>query len=345
MPSTVPLIWKPSATSTTDGDPSSDGVTAMQFSADGRFLAVGSGCSVEIWDIRENTTNSFHVGAASTGIRCLQWFRHCYAIVTGHEGGGMYHTFLSSAGPCLSGFCAEGHHYPIKAISLWEDTFLAAATNRSVQIWELLNNKTWALRGILPESPTIGVPTSSLEEVSQSIYWFSGQEFLVSYEGISVVYSWADTRTPQLTQLPACFIPRSHQLNRSRHLPVSKAVFCMEDTVIGGSSGKCFLWDLSGRRLADLICPEFGDKTISSVASAYDYSFAIPRLATATDCRRNSQIILWDTVEDTTDGSGEIAVDGGARPASNARDFLSREGFYGIVVAIPIIIYAIFTLL
>ncbi|KAK7442952.1 hypothetical protein VKT23_015896 [Stygiomarasmius scandens] len=390
------LVWKPSATIVTDGDPGSDGVTAMQFSADGRFLAVGSGCSVEIWDVREDIiTNSFHVGGATTSVRCLQWFRHCYALVTGHDDGGMYSTTLLATGPSLSGFRADGHHSTIKAISLWEDVVLAAATSRSVQIWELINNQTWTMRGTLPASPAIGPSTPTPEQVSQSIHWLSGQEVLVSYEGLSVarfgircygpleaellgvhrmaglvndiclptknilvcdsvlnqyqLYSWADLRTTQLSPLPASFVPRSRQFNRA--LPVSKAVFCTEDTVVGGSGGKCLLWDLSGRRLADLTCPEYGDRTISSVSCAYDYSLDKPRLATAIDGGRNNTIILWETVEDKEDIVHEDAIGPAAdhttpSPVDIRQNWrhLNREQFSLVILVVSIIFYVLMSM-
>ncbi|KAK7446056.1 hypothetical protein VKT23_014679 [Stygiomarasmius scandens] len=147
------------------------------------------------------------------------------------------------------------------------------------------------------------------------------------------IYNWGAAHTAQLVPAPTSLSPRSRQLNEN--LPVTKAIFCTLDSVVGGSKGKAFLWNTEGRRLADLLTPDDGDSVVSDVACGYDYSLATPRLATAIDSGRTNKITLWEAV-----GAEEARTI--EEPGSSASSrFPDMNIAFTAVAAIPAVLYLV----
>ncbi|KAK7434763.1 hypothetical protein VKT23_020041 [Stygiomarasmius scandens] len=201
------------------------------------------------------------------------------------------------------------------------------------QSWNLLNH--------LPPPPPVGHASPTNAQVSQSLYWLNEQELLVSYEDVAVIryqienfhplqvnivsansmggiidvcfatkniltreshsntfklYTYNDALSPQLV---TTFTPQSRVLNRS--LPVSDAIFCTTDTVIGSSTGRLFLWDLSGSRIATLVVPDASQGLVRTIACGYDYALQCGRMATTVERKLAGEVTLWSTSEEPED--------------------------------------------
>ncbi|KAK7436453.1 hypothetical protein VKT23_019166 [Stygiomarasmius scandens] len=130
------------------------------------------------------------------------------------------------------------------------------------------------------------------------------------------LYTYAEALSLRLL---GTFTPRSHVLNRA--LLAYEAVFCMVDTVLGSSSGRIFLWDLAGSRIATLLLPIADQATlVRTVTCKYDYASQCGRLATATE----NCITLWITSEEqeetTTVDESNASEDDGSGPAPEQLD-------------------------
>ncbi|KAF5343764.1 hypothetical protein D9758_015354 [Tetrapyrgos nigripes] len=337
------LIWQPTSSITLRPDQYSDGISAMAFSVDGRFLAVASGRRTEIWNTRDESTAPCQTYIASTNTHCLLWFRDGHAFVTGHDGGRLYHNVFSDQGPVSNGFRQQGFYGKIKSMSIWRDALLLAAAEGQVQVWELESvseGYRWNLLGLLPNPPPLRFRLPATANVAESVHWLSDYEILVSYEGIGVcrymvqslyplevyldscqvatgliqdvclptktfvvcdvtsnmyqLYTHADSQNPRSS---TTFIPRSRLLNRV--LPVSRAMFCTVDSILGASNGRLFLWDLSGSRVQTIDVEGSNGNLITNLACCFDTAFGCARLAAAFAKNQDYKVVFWKTVETT----------------------------------------------
>ncbi|KAF5343774.1 hypothetical protein D9758_015359 [Tetrapyrgos nigripes] len=172
------LIWQPTSSITLRPDQYSDGISAMAFSVDGRFLAVASGRRTEIWDTASDTP--YLVGLTPEGsdiILCINWLRTRSTLISGHENGDI---FMIGRVHCVQSFRNE----PVVALSLFEDKFLAVLTASNVQLWDVdLRGRT-----VPPFLPCdLGELIGSSRP--QSIHWLGAQRLVISYPG-TILVEW-----------------------------------------------------------------------------------------------------------------------------------------------------------
>lgn len=122
-----------------------DRVTALAFSSDGHFLAIGYGDGADIWDVEDgartspvSTTRKLH-DRTHPALKCLAWIPHEPRLVLTHCRGIIYtinvnrfRKKFATAGIHVDGFYEDG-----VSIAAMDQGLFVVAFTKTVQVFEL----------------------------------------------------------------------------------------------------------------------------------------------------------------------------------------------------------------
>ncbi|KAK7434755.1 p21-activated protein kinase-interacting protein 1-like protein [Stygiomarasmius scandens] len=265
-------------------------VICISFSTNGKFLAVASGKTIDVWNIARDPPQIVTSDSSSDSrCVCLTWLVNQPTLITGHENGDLSLIILREEGnSCTRNeFCYDSQK--IYSISVLEDRLLAVAVGANVRLWEIIYGQPRYL-GQLP--PAV-FPDGSLmvqDLTPQRVLWGSGREIVVCYSDSIVRWSVKEIR-PLIAKLAghrelsgalidvfakevglvarpsdneytlislksshlAASIPRAYGLPRIGS--TSQAIF-VNGTVVEGGISCLYLWDFTGQRVQILDCPK-----------------------------------------------------------------------------------------
>ncbi|KAJ3992580.1 hypothetical protein F5050DRAFT_1811336 [Lentinula boryana] len=176
-----------------------DDVTALDFSSDGRYLAVGYGDGVDIWDAEDDartspvSTTRKHSERTHPALRCLAWIPHEPRLVLAHCRGIIYTINVNRLRKkfATAGIRADSFYEDGVSIAAIDKTLFVVAFTKTVQVLELRpgsedTGDDLVLLGTLQSPPAAaGLDIAKLNVTG--VFPLSTRHILVSYDHLVVV--------------------------------------------------------------------------------------------------------------------------------------------------------------
>ncbi|KAJ3767208.1 WD40-repeat-containing domain protein [Lentinula raphanica] len=308
-----------------------DSVVASSFSFDGRYLAIGYGNGVDVWELDSESDTpvlTTHRRTKKDMVQCLAWFAHQHRLILGHRGGHVYTIDDKDTRFSTAGIRPENFHEDATSIAVLDEQIFAVAFTKSVMIYEARSQEfkdDLEVLGSLQSPPAIeGLDVANVQV--SGIHMLPARRLLVSYGNVAAV-EWQITLNPfrasvlRLFDIPgaicgtspcgnkflianntgAAYELHSFSSRRSPQLfvprrykeaqPITTASFLSDGIIVGGSVGQLVIWDDEARRLQHIDFLDHQSSPINIFECVYRPELDVALIASVVDGR---EVILWE---------------------------------------------------
>ncbi|THV01668.1 hypothetical protein K435DRAFT_793137 [Dendrothele bispora CBS 962.96] len=330
-----PLVWRPASPIPSYPSTSRCVISDMCFSADARYLAIACGTGVQFWDLSNNNAPLYLGSSkAPEKALCVTSFRKTSAFVSGHEDGALCvtrvnHTYQE---PIRTKLVEAFHCEAAISFSLFDDCLLAVITPSNVRLYavSVLHLAPVRLVGTVPLPMITLKDPLNMNPMPRTVHWLTSQQLAVSYanaifiwgvevsgkdparfkliDKIPITGSVADITADGLALIR---VPKNFKLlslstkhdsetivRRSRFMaglgPGTNAKF-VDNAIFEGSTGKAYLWELSGRRLQTFLLRNSRNRVCTKFAYGKETRTGCARVAVAVGPNVSDGIAIWVT--------------------------------------------------